>query len=88
MLTLYHKPGSCSLASHIVLEESGEPYALQPVDLAAGEQRTEAFLKINPQGRVPVLILDDGHHDVGECRMNTRGKETNKGQRLGLCQEF
>jgi glutathione S-transferase len=60
MLTLYHKPGSCSLASHIVLEESGEPYALQPVDLAAGDQRTEAFLKINPQGRVPVLILDDG----------------------------
>ena len=60
MLTLYYKPGSCSLAAHIVLEESGEPYALQPVDLAAGEQRTEAFLKINPQGRVPVLILDDG----------------------------
>jgi glutathione S-transferase len=60
MLTLYHKPGSCSLASHIVLEESGEPYALQPVDLAAGDQCTEAFLKINPQGRVPVLILDDG----------------------------
>jgi glutathione S-transferase len=60
MLTLYHKPGSCSLAAHIVLEECGEPYALRPVDLAAGEQRTEAFLRINPQGRVPLLILDDG----------------------------
>jgi glutathione S-transferase len=60
MLTLYYKPGSCSLAAHIVLEESGEPYALRPVDLGAGEQRTEAFLKINPRGRVPALILDDG----------------------------
>jgi glutathione S-transferase len=60
MLTLHYKPGSCSLAAHIVLEEIGEPYALRPVDLAAGEQRTEAFLKINPQGRVPVLTLDDG----------------------------
>jgi glutathione S-transferase len=60
MLTLYYKPGSCSFAAHIVLEESGEPYVLRPVDLAGGEQRTEAFLKINPQGRVPVLILDNG----------------------------
>jgi glutathione S-transferase len=60
MLTLYHKPGSCSMAAHIVLEESGEPYTLRPVDLAGGEQRTEAFLKINPQGRVPVLRLDNG----------------------------
>ena len=31
-----------------------------PVDLAGGEQRTEAYLKLNPQGRVPVLGLDDG----------------------------
>jgi glutathione S-transferase len=60
MLTLYYRPGSCSLAAHIVLEEIGEAYGLRPVDFAAGEQRTEAFLKINPQGRVPVLILDDG----------------------------
>ena len=60
MLTLYYKLGSCPLAAHIVLEEIGEPYALRPVDLAAGEQRTEAFLKVNPQGRVPVLIVDDG----------------------------
>jgi glutathione S-transferase len=50
MLTLCHKPGSCSLAAHIVLEESGEPYADRPVDLAAGEQRTDGFLKINQPG--------------------------------------
>lgn len=60
MLTLYFTPGACSLAPHIVLEESGEPYQKQMVDLANGEQRTEPYLKINPQGRVPALRLDDG----------------------------
>ena len=60
MLTLYYAPGACSMASHIVLEESGEKYQPQQVDLAKGEQRTDAYLKINPQGRVPVLRLDSG----------------------------
>ena len=60
MLTLYYAPGACSMAAHIVLEESGEPYEARTVDLAKGEQRTEAYLKINPQGRVPALRLDNG----------------------------
>ena len=60
MLTLYYAPGACSMASHIVLEESGEKYDAKKVDLAGGEQRTEAYLKINPLGRVPALRLDDG----------------------------
>src|SRR5271155_4730738 len=60
MLELYYTPGACSMASHIVLEETGEKYTPTKVDLAGGEQRTEAYLKINPQGRVPVLRLDDG----------------------------
>jgi glutathione S-transferase len=60
MLTLYFTPGACSLAAHIVLEESGEPYEKRLVDLAKGEQRSEPYLKINPQGRVPVLRLDNG----------------------------
>jgi len=61
MLTLYYAPGACSIASHIVLEEAGDKYEAKKVDLAGGEQRTEAYLKINPQGRVPVLRLDDGY---------------------------
>jgi glutathione S-transferase len=60
MLRLYFTPGACSMAAHIVLEESGERYEPQPVDLAKGEQRSEAYLKINPQGRVPALRLDNG----------------------------
>jgi glutathione S-transferase len=60
MLTLYYAPGACSMAAHIVLEESGEKYTPQRVDLAKGEQKTEAYLKIHPLGRVPALRLDDG----------------------------
>lgn len=60
MLTLYYAPGACSMASHIVLEESGEKFDLKRVDLAKGEQRTDAYLKMNPLGRVPLLQLDNG----------------------------
>jgi glutathione S-transferase len=59
-MKLYYSPGACSLAAHVVLEESGKPYELQRVNLGAGEQRTEAYLKIHPNGRVPALALDDG----------------------------
>jgi len=60
MLTLFYTPGACSLAPHIVLEESGEKYDKHAVDMAKSEQRSEAYLKINPQGRVPALRLDNG----------------------------
>ena len=60
MLTLYYTPGACSMAAHIVLEESGEKYEAKKVDLAGGEQRTEAYLRFTPLGRVPALRLDNG----------------------------
>ena len=60
MLTLYYAPGACSMAAHIVLEESGEKYEAKRMDLSKGEQRTEAYLKIHPLGRVPALGLDNG----------------------------
>jgi glutathione S-transferase len=60
MLTLYYAPGACSIAAHIVLEEGGEKYEARRMDLAKGEQRTEAYLKIHPLGRVPALGLDSG----------------------------
>ena len=49
MLTLYFSPGACSLASHIGLEETGAPYEAKPILLAKQQQRTEAYLKINPR---------------------------------------
>jgi glutathione S-transferase len=60
MLTLYYANGGCSMAPHMVLEESGERYEGRRLDLSKGEQRTEAYLKIHPLGRVPALLLDSG----------------------------
>ncbi len=60
MLTLFYAPGACSMASHIVLEESGERYQPKRMDLSKGEQKTADYLKIHPLGRVPALKLDDG----------------------------
>lgn len=62
MLALYYGPGACSMASHIVLEESGEKYEPKKMNLAKGEQRTDEYLKKNPLGRVPLLQLDNGEH--------------------------
>ena len=61
MLTLFYAPGACSMAAHIVLEESGEKYEGHRMDLAKGDQKTDAYLKIHPLGRVPALRLDDGN---------------------------
>ena len=58
MLTLYFCPGACSTASHIGLEEAGAQYTENPVWLPKGEQKTEAYLKINPRGKVPALSVD------------------------------
>jgi glutathione S-transferase len=60
VLTLYYGPGACSMAAHIVLEESGEAYEPRKVNLAGGEQRSEDYLKVNPHARVPALKLEDG----------------------------
>jgi len=60
MLTLFYGPGACSLAAHIVLEESGEKYEARRMDLSKGEQRAPEYLKIHPLGRVPALLLDNG----------------------------
>jgi glutathione S-transferase len=60
MLKLYYSPGACSLAPHIVLEEQGAPYALELVAIAEGKTRTPEYLAINPKGRVPVLMTEEG----------------------------
>ena len=56
---LYYGPGACSLASHIALEESGIPYETERLILMNGDQRKPEYLKLNPRGRVPTLVVDD-----------------------------
>ncbi|WP_430256251.1 glutathione S-transferase family protein [Neorhizobium sp. DAR64872/K0K18] len=60
MLTLYITPGTCSRASHIALAESGLDYQVSLIRFAEGEQRSPAYLKVNPKGRVPALVTDKG----------------------------
>lgn len=59
-MKLYFGPGSCALASHIVLEEIGVAHEAVKVDLAAGEQRKPDYLAVNPKGRVPALATANG----------------------------
>ncbi|WP_250533332.1 glutathione transferase GstA [Caballeronia sp. AZ10_KS36] len=61
-MKLFYKAGACSLASHIVLEESGLPYEIEAVDLKTKVTASGAdFMAINPKGYVPALQLDDGN---------------------------
>ena len=58
MLTLFHSPGSSSMAPHIALHEIGCPFEARPVSFAAGEQKDPAYLALNPAGKVPTLLVD------------------------------
>lgn len=60
MLTFFYFKNSCSLASHIALEQSGADYKAVSVDLMAGEQRAEDYLAMNAKGRVPLLVTEQG----------------------------
>lgn len=57
-IQLYYSPGACSLAPHVVLEELAIPYEAVRTSTAEGRHRTPAYLKINPRGRVPTLVVD------------------------------
>jgi len=60
MLTLYYSPGSCALASHIALEEAGADYKTVRLNFANSDQRKPEYLAVNPKGRVPSLITEQG----------------------------
>jgi len=60
MLTLYYSPGSCSLATHIALIDAGADFEARRVDFAESGQRKPSYLAINPKGRVPALVTEDG----------------------------
>lgn len=58
MLTLYFAPGSSSMAAHIALHEVGAPFEAKPLSFARNETRSPEFLAINPEGKVPTLVVD------------------------------
>lgn len=59
-MKLYYKKGACSLAVRILIHELGIPCEFEAVDLKTKKTETGAdFLKINPKGAVPTLVLDN-----------------------------
>jgi glutathione S-transferase len=58
MLTLYYSPGSSSMATHIALHEVGVPFELKLTALHREENRAPDYLQVNPEGKVPALIVD------------------------------
>lgn len=59
MYKLYYFPGNANLAPHMLLEEIGAPYELVLVDRDSNEHKSPPYLKLNPTGRIPVLIDGD-----------------------------
>jgi len=58
MFVLYHTPGASSMAALIALHEVGAPYELRLVSLLARENDPPEFLGLNPEGKVPTLLID------------------------------
>jgi glutathione S-transferase len=59
-VTLYYAAHTCALASHIALIEAGAVFTTVRLSFAAEEQRSPAYLAINPKGRVPAMVTERG----------------------------
>lgn len=56
MIQLHYYPGNASFVPHLLLEELGTPFELLYVDRSVSEQKSPAYLKLNPNGLIPVLV--------------------------------
>lgn len=59
MIQLHFHPGTAAMVPHIVLEELGVPYLRVPVDRDNNAHKAPAYLKLNPNGLIPVLVDGD-----------------------------
>ncbi len=59
-MILYYAPLSCAVASHIALETADAKYEARRLDFRTNEQRSPAYLAVNPKGRVPALVTNRG----------------------------
>jgi len=59
-MKLYWGPYSCAIGIHILLEEPGKPYETEKLDVGGGATHAPPFLSVNPKGKVPTLMRDDG----------------------------
>ena len=59
MIELHYFPGNVSLVPHILLEELGLDFKLRLVDRAAAAHKSPAYLRMNPNGLIPLLVDGD-----------------------------
>lgn len=59
MLQLHYFPDNASLAPHFLLADTRAEYSLTLVDRNSNEQKSTAYLKLNPTGRIPTLVHDN-----------------------------
>ena len=59
MIELHYYPGNASMAPHLLLEEIGVPFELRLVDRAQDAHKSPAYLRLNPNGLIPVLVDGD-----------------------------
>ncbi len=59
MIELHYYPGNASMAPHILLHELGLPFEKRLVDRTQNAHKSAEYLKLNPNGLIPVLV-DDG----------------------------
>ena len=59
MLQLHYYPGNASMAPHLLLEELGVAYELKLVDRTQQAHKSAEYLKLNPNGLIPVLVDGD-----------------------------
>lgn len=59
MFQLHYFPGNASFAPHLLLAETQADYELKLVDRKTNAQRSEAYLRLNPAGRIPTLVHGD-----------------------------
>ena len=58
MIELHYYPGNASLLPHMMLREIGCPFELRLVDREANAQKSAAYLRLNPNGKIPLLVAD------------------------------
>jgi glutathione S-transferase len=58
MFILYFAPGASSMAVHIALHEIGVSFEGRPMSFKGNDMRAPEYLTVNPEGKVPTLLID------------------------------
>lgn len=59
-MKLYYGLHTCAIGIHFLLEEIGKPYEAERIDVSGGATHRPPFSGLNPKGKVPTLVRDDG----------------------------